>query len=536
MITPTPKTAAIPETRVIPETKATPETMGNTGDEDNTENEGDKEPEPTPPIYYTAKFESGVSTSVQDQSVESGKTAAEPTKPEKVGYIFDGWYVGNDKWNFTTPITAALTLTAKWTECTSHTPNANGDCSLCKTEIFYTVTFVTEKNETVESQTVKHGAKVTAPTLTRVGCDVLVGWTCADNADWSFATRTVTSELTLTAKWKLECIFGDWTVSKEATCSAVGEETRTCSTGTHTETRELDKVGHKYSEIYSFNETAHWRECVYDGCTSKKSPALHKSDAPATTESAEYCKTCGYMMKDKLHMLSNKKIIFIGNSHFFYSDVVLEKKTDNTSLSNRQNDKGTFYDIAEANGAVGLKVTNWTYGNHTFKDFFSGNCQANRDCGNGYNHLKDLTDLNYDYVVLQHGLDSADVREEWMEFAINMFKEANPNVRFILVVPARTHDASTAARAKLLPKIKEYEAKHNMIVVNWGGLVYDIYRGAVKVPGALLTYNKESFVIAKDSSDGYHPNLLAGYITSLMTYCAITGEKAVGQKWNYYTE
>jgi hypothetical protein len=32
--------------------------------------------------------------------------------------------------------------------------------------------------------------------------------------------------------------------------------------------------------------------------------------------------------------------------------------------------------------------------------------------------------------------------------------------------------------------------------------------------------------------DGYHPNLLSGYINALMTYCVITGETAVGQPTN----
>ena len=45
------------------------------------------------------------------------------------------------------------------------------------------------------------------------------------------------------------------------------------------------------------------------------------------------------------------------------------------------------------------------------------------------------------------------------------------------------------------------------------------------MPGSELTYNVHSFII----DDGYHPNLLTGYINALMTYCVITGETAVGQ-------
>jgi hypothetical protein len=40
-------------------------------------------------------------------------------------------------------------------------------------------------------------------------------------------------------------------------------------------------------------------------------------------------------------------------------------------------------------------------------------------------------------------------------------------------------------------------------------------------------------VVAKSAKDGYHPNLLSGYITTLMTYCAITGAKAKGKTYDF---
>ena len=48
-----------------------------------------------------------------------------------------------------------------------------------------------------------------------------------------------------------------------------------------------------------------------------------------------------------------------------------------------------------------------------------------------------------------------------------------------------------------------------------------------------FTYNKNTFIVNKSTSDGYHPNQLAGYITTLMTYCAITGRSAVGQPYDF---
>ena len=40
--------------------------------------------------------------------------------------------------------------------------------------------------------------------------------------------------------------FSDWTVSKEATCTEAGQETRTCERCQETETREIPAKGHDY--------------------------------------------------------------------------------------------------------------------------------------------------------------------------------------------------------------------------------------------------------------------------------------------------
>jgi hypothetical protein len=70
-------------------------------------------------------------------------------------------------------------------------------------------------------------------------------------------------------------------------------------------------------------------------------------------------------------------------------------------------------------------------------------------------------------------------------------------------------------------------------IVNWGGMLHDISQGDVTVPGGALTYARSSFV---NSKDDHHENLLAGYLTTLMTYCAITGESAVGQPYDFVND
>ena len=37
----------------------------------------------------------------------------------------------------------------------------------------------------------------------------------------------------------------------------------------------------------------------------------------------------------------------------------------------------------------------------------------------------------------------------------------------------------------------------------------------------------------KNNGDRHHPNPLSGYLTALMAYCALTGESAVGQPYDF---
>lgn len=50
--------------------------------------------------------------------------ASAPDTPVKSGYRFVGWYNGNAKWNFDTPVTENLTLAAKWEKIHTSVPSA----------------------------------------------------------------------------------------------------------------------------------------------------------------------------------------------------------------------------------------------------------------------------------------------------------------------------------------------------------------------------------------------------------------------------
>lgn len=69
---------------------------------------------------YSVSFNmNGHGDAVSDLCVQSGAAIAPPAAPTATGYTFAGWYADaacTQEWNFSTPITAATTLYAKWTE------------------------------------------------------------------------------------------------------------------------------------------------------------------------------------------------------------------------------------------------------------------------------------------------------------------------------------------------------------------------------------------------------------------------------------
>lgn len=227
--------------------------------------------------------------------------------------------------------------------------------------------------------------------------------------------------------------------------------------------------------------------------------------------------------------LQGKKVIFIGNSHTYYGNTVIQKANDVLTQSARSNDKGYFYRICKSNG-INVSVTNWTFGNHRFSDFFGGTCNAQREC-QGADHAAALTDRYFDYVIMQQGSSEISNFVESVQTVMDVFKAANPNVKFVFHVQRRAHENNYS----WLGELKKLE-EMGVIISDWGDLVDDLITGKTVVPGATQTYNQNSFIVCRSSSDGYHPNMLTGYITSLMTYCAITGESAVGQDYSFCTD
>ena len=65
---------------------------------------------------YMITFDSTGGTEVETQMLEKEQTVKEPEKPVREGYVFLGWYLDDEAYDFKTPVTDSICLVAKWRE------------------------------------------------------------------------------------------------------------------------------------------------------------------------------------------------------------------------------------------------------------------------------------------------------------------------------------------------------------------------------------------------------------------------------------
>jgi uncharacterized repeat protein (TIGR02543 family) len=152
----------------------------------------------SPKPLYTVSFDENGGTAVDDQSVYDDEYAEEPDPdPTRFMYTFDGWYTNEiytTPWNFATmQITGNTTIYAKWV-------------------LQKVVTFDSNGGTAVDTQYIDDGELATEPPdPTRTGYD-FDAWYEDDITfldEWDFGSDTVTSDITLYAKWTIHV----WTVT-----------------------------------------------------------------------------------------------------------------------------------------------------------------------------------------------------------------------------------------------------------------------------------------------------------------------------------
>ena len=196
---------------------------------------------------YTVTFQSEGGSEVASQ-IRANTPAAQPDNPTKEGHTFIGWYNGESEWNFETPVTADLTLTAKW--------QINR----------YTITFDTAGGSEVPSITQDYGTAITPPAApTRTGY-TFAGW------DKTIPTTMPAGNMTITARWT---------------------ENRVIVIIRPDDSKDEPDPGtiHQWGPWRSNGDGTHTRRCTASGCFDQQNGKCY-GGAPNCTQRAS-CILCG---------------------------------------------------------------------------------------------------------------------------------------------------------------------------------------------------------------------------------------------------
>ena len=133
---------------------------------------------------YTVTFDSNGGTSVASQTIEYNHNATKPSNPTKTGYDFAEWQLNGATYNFETPVTGNITLTAVYNVKT------------------YTVTFDSNGGTSVAPQTIEYNHNATKPSNpTKTGYD-FAEWQL-NGATYNFETP-ITGDITLKAAYNVK--------------------------------------------------------------------------------------------------------------------------------------------------------------------------------------------------------------------------------------------------------------------------------------------------------------------------------------------
>lgn len=141
---------------------------------------------------YSVSFDSMGSTEVPVQSIYDGGISIEPSELTLEGYNFVHWYTDdeNTAFDFSTPITSDLMITAKWAE-----------------KALATITFDTGTGSEVPSVELYSGDYLDMPENPVDDTHDFVYW-YSDNENTEFDfDQEITSDITLTAKWAEKPVY-----------------------------------------------------------------------------------------------------------------------------------------------------------------------------------------------------------------------------------------------------------------------------------------------------------------------------------------
>lgn len=209
--------------------------------------------------------------------------------------------------------------------------------------------------------------------------------------------------------------------------------------------------------------------------------------------------------------LEGKTIYIVGNSHLYYGNCVIYG-------DNGKSDTGYLYSIINSFGEK-AKVIDHTYPGKTLSYIYT----------NHLSKIKPEVLKKVDYVILSEAAKQNKNPLGVCKKIMALFPE---KTKFFFSSHPILYDWEVDAVYNSFDSLRN----EGIDIIDWGRLVYDIYTGAVKVPGGVMSYNKLSFI--KDNvyydkrtdtttGDDKHPNPLSGYIAAQAIYTALTNRTAV---------
>ena len=206
-------------------------------------------------LNYTGK---GV---YEKQTVNAGAKAVAPKDPTRSGCTFLGWYtkeIGGSKYDFKRAVNANLKLYAHWGTSAQYVPSSSSS--------LYTVTFDLQGHGSpIAAQQITKGGKVTKPADPVANNCTFLGWFKNKNAvtgelsgEWDFDNDTVSTPVTLYAKWEEAMTQVGFYVYDDETYAAINGATAKFITVDH-RTFTGTTAGYGYAQVsVPRNLEGHW--------------------------------------------------------------------------------------------------------------------------------------------------------------------------------------------------------------------------------------------------------------------------------------
>lgn len=139
---------------------------------------------------YIVKFDTGEGVLLSFDTKHSGGRIVKPADPEKEGYVFEGWFNGDEEFDFDEKLLSDIVLKAKWRKLD------------VETNVSYTIEFDSAGGSAVDAVEVNDDGTVIKPADPKRAGYTFDGWKL-DGETFDFAEK-ITKDIRLVASWTQE--------------------------------------------------------------------------------------------------------------------------------------------------------------------------------------------------------------------------------------------------------------------------------------------------------------------------------------------